>query len=56
MPLPGEINCVIHKHGFTFLRKPQGPPRMGSKWLVGGQDGQGEHLAQGQDKEDEYCQ
>jgi hypothetical protein len=29
---------------------------MGSKWLVVGQDGLREHLTQGQDKKDEYCQ
>ena len=50
MPLPGEINCAIHRHGFIFLHKPQRPPRMGPQWLVGGQDGLGEHQAQGQDK------
>jgi hypothetical protein len=55
MPLPGEINCAIPRHGFTFLCKPQGPPKIGPKWLIGGQDGLGEHQAQGQDKKDEYC-
>jgi len=28
---------------------------MGLKWLVAGQDGLGEHQAQGQDKKDAYC-
>jgi hypothetical protein len=36
MPLPGEINRAIHRHGFIFLRKPLGAAENGPKWLVGG--------------------
>lgn len=31
-----RFNGAIHRHGFIFLRTPQGPPRMAPKLLVGG--------------------